>query len=110
MQMPCEVVGLHDQITWVFYGTEERQLALMETFYLQGDQIIETVVTSPTNLTIGSFRRVPPLPTGIDAQKAEASFKKGVLTITIPKTEEAKNKIKKIEIKPYREYVLESFP
>jgi HSP20 family protein len=49
--------------------------------------------------SFGSFRRVLPLPAGIDTRKAEASFKKGVLTITVPKTEEAKRKVKKIEIK-----------
>jgi HSP20 family protein len=49
--------------------------------------------------SFGSFRRVLPLPAGVNAQKAEASFKKGVLTITVSKTEEAKDKIKKIAIK-----------
>jgi len=49
--------------------------------------------------SFGSFRRVLPLPVGVNTQKAEASFKKGVLTITVPKTEEAKEKIKKIAIK-----------
>lgn len=47
----------------------------------------------------GSFRRVLPLPVGIDPQKADASFKKGVLTIVVPKTEAAKSKVKKIAIK-----------
>ena len=49
--------------------------------------------------SFGSFRRVLPLPAGVDTQKAEASFKKGVLTITVPKTEEARSKVKKIAIK-----------
>ena len=49
--------------------------------------------------SFGSFRRILPLPGGVNTQKAEASFKKGVLTITVPKTEEAKSKIKKIAIK-----------
>lgn len=48
--------------------------------------------------SFGSFRRVLPLPIGADTQKAEASFKKGVLTITIPKSEEAKSKVKRIAI------------
>ncbi|HPL63886.1 MAG: Hsp20/alpha crystallin family protein [Syntrophales bacterium] len=34
----------------------------------------------------GSFRRAVTLPEGIDADKAEAKFEKGVLTINIPKT------------------------
>ena len=47
----------------------------------------------------GSFSRTIPLPTGIDSQKADAVFKKGVLTITVHKTEEAEAKVKKIKIK-----------
>jgi len=38
----------------------------------------------------GSFRRSFRLPSDADAGRLDASFKDGVLTITIPKTEEAK--------------------
>ncbi len=47
----------------------------------------------------GSFQRVIPLPEGLETKKAEAVFEKGVLRITLPKTETAKAKAKKIEIK-----------
>jgi HSP20 family protein len=47
----------------------------------------------------GSFQRVIPLPEGIDTKKAEAKFKKGILSITLPKLEQSKGKAKKIEIK-----------
>jgi HSP20 family protein len=47
----------------------------------------------------GSFSRTAQLPTGIDSQKADAVFKNGVLTITVPKTEEAKAEVKKIKVK-----------
>jgi len=47
----------------------------------------------------GSFQRVIPLPEGIDAKKAEAKFKKGILSITLAKTEQTKAKAQKIEIK-----------
>jgi len=46
----------------------------------------------------GSFRRTIRLPKGIECEKVEASFKNGVLTITLPKTEEAQAKAKKIPI------------
>ena len=46
----------------------------------------------------GAFYRAIPLPVGIDATKADASFKKGVLTVTLPKTEEAKKEAKDIPI------------
>jgi HSP20 family protein len=35
----------------------------------------------------GSFHRVIPLPASVDGEKAKAKFKKGVLTITVPKRE-----------------------
>ncbi|MFA5180639.1 MAG: Hsp20/alpha crystallin family protein [Syntrophales bacterium] len=47
----------------------------------------------------GSFQRVITLPEGIDTKKAEAKFKKGILSISLPKVELPKAKAKKIEIK-----------
>lgn len=38
----------------------------------------------------GSFHRVIPLPAEVDRDKADATYKHGVLTVTLPKTEEAK--------------------
>ncbi|MEW6269802.1 MAG: Hsp20/alpha crystallin family protein [Thermodesulfobacteriota bacterium] len=40
----------------------------------------------------GSFHRSIPLPHGIEADKVEASFKRGVLTVTLPKTASARRK------------------
>jgi HSP20 family protein len=45
----------------------------------------------------GSFMRQVPLPAGADRDKAQASFKDGVLEISFPLKEEAKQK--KIEVK-----------
>jgi HSP20 family protein len=45
----------------------------------------------------GSFRRIFVLPAQADADKVAASYKDGVLTVTVPKTEVAKGK--KIDIK-----------
>jgi len=47
----------------------------------------------------GSFSRTVPLPPGVDTDKASAEFKKGVLTVTLPKTPEAQAQIKRIEVK-----------
>ena len=47
----------------------------------------------------GSFNRVIPLSTETEANKAEASFKNGVLNVTIPKSPSAKNKGTKVPIK-----------
>jgi HSP20 family protein len=52
-----------------------------------------------TERSYGSFQRVIALPDEVDSENAEASFTKGVLTITLPKVEPAKSKAKKIEIK-----------
>jgi len=47
----------------------------------------------------GSFQRTIPLPSEIDQDKAEAEFKKGVLQIRLPKTEDARKVRKRIEVK-----------
>jgi HSP20 family protein len=46
----------------------------------------------------GAFERTIPLPSGVNPDKAKASFKKGVLSITLPKTEEARSNKKTIPI------------
>ncbi len=47
----------------------------------------------------GSFRRSFEVPESVDADKIEASFKKGVLRLTLPKKPEAIKPEKKIEVK-----------
>jgi HSP20 family protein len=47
----------------------------------------------------GSFRRTLEVPSEVDAGKIEASFRKGVLTIDLPKTQEAQQKVKHISVK-----------
>lgn len=47
----------------------------------------------------GSFERRFQVPQGVDTGKIEASFKKGVLTVTLPKTHEARAQEKKIAVK-----------
>ncbi len=46
----------------------------------------------------GSFHRVISLPAGIDVKKVKAGFKNGILTVRLPKTEEAASKGKKIPV------------
>ena len=52
-----------------------------------------------TERSYGSFFRQIPLPADVDGEKSEAKFKNGVLTVTVPKSTEARNKVKKIDIK-----------
>jgi len=49
--------------------------------------------------SFGSFRRVIALPGAVDESKIQASFKKGVLSIELPKSREAQKKVKKITVK-----------
>lgn len=47
----------------------------------------------------GEFQRSLPLPAGIDAEAVTANVSNGVLTVTLPKTVEAKQKERKVEVK-----------
>lgn len=47
----------------------------------------------------GSFTRSIPLPVEVNTDKVEATFKKGILHITLPKTETAIEKTKKVPIR-----------
>ena len=49
--------------------------------------------------SFGSFQRTFTVPEGVDTDKVEASFSKGVLTVTLPKSAEAQKAEKKITVK-----------
>ena len=49
--------------------------------------------------TFGSFQRSFQLPADVDTDKIKAGFKKGVLTVTLPKSAEAQKSEKKIAVK-----------
>ncbi|MBN2498155.1 MAG: Hsp20/alpha crystallin family protein [Deltaproteobacteria bacterium] len=48
--------------------------------------------------SFGSFQRIVPLPVEVEPDKAEASFKKGVLTVRLPKSDRARETVRKIRI------------
>lgn len=50
--------------------------------------------------SFGRFERTIPFETEVDADKVEASCNNGVLTITLPKNARARDKSRRIEIKP----------
>jgi HSP20 family protein len=52
-----------------------------------------------SEVSYGQFQRSIPLPAGIDRDKAKATFKKGVLRLTLPKTEPAASQRRRIDIK-----------
>ena len=49
--------------------------------------------------SFGSFERTLPVPDGVELDQVDASFKKGVLTVTLPKTAGAQKTEKKITVK-----------
>jgi len=49
--------------------------------------------------SFGSFLRTFQIPDGVDQDKIDASYKNGVLTVTLPKSVEAQKAAKKITIK-----------
>ncbi|HSF73380.1 MAG TPA: Hsp20/alpha crystallin family protein [Microcoleus sp.] len=46
----------------------------------------------------GSFRRVIPLPARVQNDRVEAEYKNGVLHLNLPKAEEEKNRVVKVQI------------
>jgi HSP20 family protein len=49
--------------------------------------------------SFGAFRRTLPIPAEVDENAIDATFKKGVLCIELPKTEAARKKVTHIDIK-----------
>ncbi len=72
------------------------------TLYLKGERKFENEVKEENYHRIersyGSFVRTFPLPSSVDPHKAKAEYKNGVLTLTLPKREEAKPKTIQISV------------
>ncbi|HVB28475.1 MAG TPA: Hsp20/alpha crystallin family protein [Terriglobia bacterium] len=72
------------------------------TLYLKGERKVEKEAKEENlhrvERSYGAFSRTFALPGSIDADKVEAKYKDGVLTLTMPKREEAKPKTIKISI------------
>jgi HSP20 family protein len=68
---------------------------------LSGERIeepaYENAETYRSERFLGKFQRTLTLPVAVSASKVQASYKEGVLTVTLPKAEEAKPK--QIEVK-----------
>jgi HSP20 family protein len=72
------------------------------TLYLKGERKFEKEVKEQNyhrvERSYGSFARSFSLPNSISADKVKAEFKDGLLTLTMPKREEAKPKTIKIDV------------
>ncbi len=51
-----------------------------------------------TEFRYGQFQRVIPLPAHIDNTQAKAEYKDGILTLALPKVEEEKNRVVKVNL------------
>ena len=51
-----------------------------------------------SEMSYGCYQRTIPLPAGIDRNKAMARFKHGVLTLSLPKTEQARSERRQIPV------------
>ncbi|MEB3279177.1 MAG: Hsp20/alpha crystallin family protein [Lyngbya sp.] len=54
--------------------------------------------TTRTEFRYGKFRRVIPLPVRIQNTNVTADYKDGILTLTLPKAEEEKNRVVKVSL------------
>jgi HSP20 family protein len=72
------------------------------TLYLKGERKFQKEVKDENyhrvERTYGSFARSFSLPNSINAEKVKAEYKDGLLTLTLPKREEAKPKTIKIDV------------
>jgi HSP20 family protein len=83
-------------------GMDEKDVEVLVTndfLTIKGEKKEETGENySCTERRYGSFERVISLPDGIDKEKVDASFKKGVLHIRLGKMAEAIEEVRKISI------------
>ena len=47
----------------------------------------------------GKFERIIPLPVQVKTDAAQAEYKNGILTLNLPKSEQEKKKVVKVEVK-----------
>ena len=95
------------RVTAEFPGMEEKDIEISlddHQLVIRGEKKSETERKDKgyfvSERKFGAFHRSIPLPVGVDTDKIEAKFKKGVLTVTLPKTAESQKKIKKIQVRP----------
>ena len=86
-------------------GMEEKDVSVeadAETLTIQGEKREEKEDKARNwhcrEQTYGSFQRIIPLPSGVESDKITATFRKGVLTVTIPKKEEPQARRKTIKV------------
>jgi HSP20 family protein len=106
-QPRVEVVddGVALRITAELPGLDRQEVQIQiedEALVLRGEKKLESKTEEKgcyrLERACGSFQRVIPLPDGIDVDRAEAKFDKGVLTVRFPKTAAEKSRVRRPEI------------
>ena len=94
------------QVTAELPGMDEKDIQIsleQDCLVLSGEKKSETEETGKNfhryERSSGSFQRVIPLVSEIQEDKVDATFKNGVLTITLPKAASAAKAAKKITVK-----------
>jgi len=85
-----------DRIFLTGMRKEDIEILLQDgTLTISGERKSETAEGEKAERTeryVGKFRRSISLPTQVDASKVTATYRDGILTVTLPKAEEAKPK------------------
>jgi HSP20 family protein len=86
-------------------GLEAKDLDVQvtaESVAIRGERRSETNVEEKgmvrSEFRYGQFQRIIPLPTRIQNDKVSADFTNGILSLTLPKAEEEKNKVVKVNL------------
>ena len=95
----------HVVVTMDLPGLNEKDISLSITgdmLVLRGERRANTEVKQDSYYRgerwVGKFERTLPLPIPVQADKVKASYRDGVLTVSMPKVEEIKPKEIKIDV------------
>jgi HSP20 family protein len=93
------------RVTAELPGVEEQDVEVTldgNTLLLRGEKRREETREEDgwhhTERSFGSFQRAIPLPAEVQEDAVSAQFRKGVLTVTLPKTERARSRTRRIEV------------
>ena len=86
------------EVTVELPGLDEKDIEVSiteEALTVKGEKKIEKKGYYVSERSYGSVYRSIPLPAGVDADKAEANFKNGVLIVSLPQRPEARARVSK---------------
>lgn len=103
MQVTPEAIHLKLEIP----GMEAKDIDVQVTekaVYISGErkfeQNSEDKNVTKSEFRYGRFERLIPLPARIQHTNVKAEYKDGILNLTLPKTEQEKNKVVKVQLEP----------